>query len=345
MSRYVISRENFAASLNTKASVVGLPISQFIEFRNTRVNQKALVRRDGILRVHGGVNCDGQCLQLDPTSILYGTFTQSDVRIPLHSIHQLPTKFTLDIVVNPQALDVGTGNCGSAFILGFDENNSSTTPETQPFSLFLYGTWDNTSSSVVHQIVFRLVDELGNAYTLVSADAFDLSSNTTVIPIRIVRDLNRLEMRIPTSVENVIQASRDDLDPLRKSIAPITDLIIGSLDNTGSTAIDIFPFIGAVDEFRIFHSALPGHRHAFIEFPDTRYPTLMAYYRFNDMNGLIWDESLNENHGTIEGIGTHASPGLVWPMNAIEGIAQYRSNDNIRKLIFAEGEQFYVSDI
>ena len=340
-NRISLKDQNFAPGLNSKASETGLSFGYFSTFENVRVNNKTLKRRKGFVRIHAE-ECGGQALYLTPSAL---TSQTSYVRVPLNTnVHQLPTRFTLDITVNPEAFTLGTGTCGYAYILGFESG-------PQPFSLFIMAR-DEGTGSTTYQFVFRLIDEDSQEWLLISADAFDLAPEDTVIPIRIVRDGSHMEMRIPTVVENTVQCSIDSLPANTPCIAPTDDLIIGSLDAFGSNAEDVYPFDGIVDEMRLFHSALPGHQHAFTEFPDARYPSLVAYYRFNDQNAggtdasaLIFDDSRYANHGEINGSASFLSPGLVLNLNPIEGIAHYRNSDGSRELIFGAGEVLKASRI
>lgn len=338
--RVSLKDQKFFGALNTKASATGLPFGQFTVFENVRVNSRTLKRRKGMVRLHAE-ECGGGAIYLTPSAVSSQT---SYVRIPLNTaVHKLPTRFTLDITVNPEAFTLGTGTCGYAYILGFESG-------PQPFSLFLQAR-DEGTGSTVYQFVFRLIDENAVEWLLVSADAFDLSADT-VIPIRIVRDGSHMEMRIPTVVENTIQCSIDCLPENTPCITPTDDLIVGSLDPFGSDAEDQYPFDGIVDELRIFHSALEGHQHAFTEFPDARYPSLVAYYRFSEYrpetttpSALIWDDSRYANHGEINGSATFVSPGLVLNLNPIEGIAHYHHADGTRSVVFGAGETLKASQI
>lgn len=338
-NRISLKDSNFAPGLNSKASETGLAFGYFSRFENVRVNNKTLKRRKGFVRVHTE-ECGGQALSLSPSAY---TSQTSYVRIPLNQdVHRLPTRFTLDITVNPEPFEPTTGDYGYAYILGFADG-------PQPFSLFLRAIEQGTGTTL-YQFVFRLIDANGVEWPLVSADAFDLSEENTVIPIRIVRDGAKMEMRIPTVVENTVQCSLDCLPENVGCIAPTDDLIIGSLDAFGSDAEDTQAFNGIVDEFRVFHSVLPGHQHAFTEFPDARYPSLVAYYRFNDQTAagaeaLVFDDSRYANHGEIVGSASYLSPGLVLNLNPIEGIAHYRNSDGTRRVLFGAGEVLKASRI
>lgn len=330
-TRFLLKDSNFIG-LNTKSNEVGLPFGYFAEFDNIRTNEKSISRRKGLKRLVSS-DCVGTAVSLDPT---LDSSSDSYIRIPLNTdIHKLGTQFTLDITIQGNEWAAATDPT-YAHILGFEDG-------PQPFSLFI------SNLDGVYQIVFRLIDENGTVWQLVSTDAFDLSpSSDNIIPIRIVRDGAKLEMRIPTAVENTVQCSINCLNPNVPCVTPTHDLIIGSIGS--GTTPDATLFTGIVDEFRIFSSVMDGFRYCFNSFPDIRYPSLNAYYRFNNQgsntapSSLMIDDSRYGNHGEIQGSAEFVT-GLIKELNAIEGITQYRLNDDTKIILFGVGETLYSSKI
>ena len=331
MARVTVKLTNPLPGLNTSQHPAKVPLGYFTEFRNVRTGEGTFARRAGMKRVVGSNNCGaGQALIVSPTDL----GDDSHVRIPANSsVYTLPTRFTIDITVNPDEM-VGT-DCEKSYILGFDSDT------VQPFSLL----WTATN-----QFLFTLTDANGYSWQLLSADAFDVSDVNTVIPIRIVRDGSYLAMLITTSVQGVVQCSRNDLNAEVGGATASDDLIIGSLDPFGSDAEDAAPFDGVVDEFRVFHTALPDQPHAFTSWHDPRHPALVALYRFNnqgsetDPSPLIYDDSRFANHGTVEGSASFTT-GLVYDLDPVVGLHHYRSASGQRQVLMGIGDTLYTSPV
>lgn len=320
MPRYTPKVQTFLGGQNTKASPAGLPLGQHELVKNTRFNEGGASRRAGMQRIEYAQET-GNAILLNPD----GTDGTAYVEIPLHvGVHQLPTEFTLDVVVNPDEIAGSSGDVVQ--ILGFEDGEDTFT---------LWWTSDNT-------IAFSLTDTGSTQYTLESDTAYSVSSPDTSIPIRVVRDGSTLTMTIAgTEV-----ASRTDLDATRGSVAPTSDLLIGSkYSGTDSE----YSFSGVIDELRIFHIALSGHEHAWVEWHDPRYPALVAHYRFDEQtatghDNLIVDDSRYGNHGQKVG-GVTFTTGLVTAVAPIVGIRCYQHSSGTRKLLFAAGMNFYESTV
>jgi concanavalin A-like lectin/glucanase superfamily protein len=319
MPRVAPHVQNLLSGQNDRANPTGLPLGQHTSVRNTRFNEGIPTRRPGFVRLDK-VTETGDCLRLN-ASELGVTDADAYVRIPVHSIHQLPTAWTIDIAVNPDEATV-TGD-GLAQILGFVGGENTFT---------LFWTGDRT-------FLFWMVDTSGQLYTLESSVSYPVSAPDTTIPIRLTRNGSVLTMRIA----DVTVASRSDLNPTLKSVAPTTDLLVGS---TSDGTDDEWSFSGVVDDLRIFHVYLEGQKHAWCEWPDPRYPGMVAYYRFGyDADGLVKDESPYGNHGLATGNYTFLTPGLVYGLEPAVGIHQHQHSSGARKVLVAAGEQLFVSQV
>lgn len=297
------------AGQNDRANPTGLPLGQFTRVRNTRFNEGLPARRPGFVRLDK-VPATGDCLSLSSGG--------GYARIPVHAVHQLPLAWTLDIVVQPTEVPITVGGYGQ--VLGFVGGEDA-------FTLVI------TEDGILR---FTTTDTVGAQYVV--AGEAPLSTEPDPYPVRVVRKGADLTMLI----NGVVVDTRSDLSPTLKSVAPTTDLLVGSMGGS----VDEWSFEGYVDEFRLFHVALDGQEHAWVEWDDPRYPAMVAYYRFDlDPDGVVFDHSRFGNHGLLYGAAEFASPGLVYGCEPIVGIHQHQHSDGSRKVLIAAGQQLFESQV
>ena len=300
---------NLLAGQNDRANATGLPLGQFTRVRNTRFNEGLPARRPGFVRLDR-VPVTGDCLSL-PSGGGYA-------RIPTHAVHQLPLAWTLDIVIEPNEIPVTAGGYGQ--VLGFVGGEDAFT-----LTVGVDGT-----------LRFTTTDTASDQYVLEGPTP--LSTEPEPYPVRIVRKGADFSMWISGALAD----TRSDLDPTLKSVAPTTDLLVGSMGGSENE----WTFEGYVDEFRLFHVAIDGQEHAWVEWADPRYPAMVAYYRFDyDEDGLVFDHSRFGNHGMLKGSAVFASPGLVYGCAPVVGIHAHQRSNGTRKVLIASGEQLFESQV
>lgn len=324
MGRFRLKSED-PARLNASRAEAGLPLQFLAKLRNVLLSEGPYTNRMGQLRVVGDLDCESSSLYLNSCD----TGVASYVRFPLNlEVHQLPVRFTMHLVLAPQALGSSSDQVN---VLSFDGGD-------QPFRLRWTGT---------NQLAFSLTDANGIEYTLSSLQAFGTAAGD-IIPVTIVRDGAYLAMIVSSTVEGVIQASRNDLSPNVGCIAPSGDLIIGTTDLTTEA------FCGRVDEFRILHAFIKGQKNAFTSWENPRDPAVVAYYRFNPVyqtqevsdlsaDPIVIDDSRYGNHGAIAS--GSFDDGLVDDLSPVVGLIEYNPTGAQKKLVWASGESIFTSPI